>query len=87
MDQSQSELDLQLGLPWDDESSPIGAGQSGFDGASGASAGVVGGRGDSVEMPRAAFRHPQAQQIRLGQALVAYEFKRARRRKLAWWSL
>ncbi|MDE2593056.1 MAG: M48 family metallopeptidase [Burkholderiales bacterium] len=32
---------------------------------------------------RAAFRHPQAQhEIRLGQALVAYEFKRARRRSI-----
>lgn len=36
--------------------------------------------GDAV---RAAFRHPLAQhEIRLGQAVVAYEFKRARRRSI-----
>ena len=35
------------------------------------------------EPTQAAFRHPQAQhEIRLGHALVAYEFKRARRRSI-----
>ncbi len=81
MDQSQSDSDLQLGLPWDDASS-VGEVALSDEPQSRLQATLL---AESVraESPRAAFRHPQAQhEIRFGQALVAYEFKRARRRSI-----
>lgn len=82
--------DSQLGLPWDDELAavqpvswarrPEGTHFSLMSSSSSPPAQALSFAGDAA---RAAFRHPHAQhEIRLGQALVAYEFKRARRRSI-----
>ena len=69
-------------MPWDDESSI--AGQVVSTEPQARLQASLAAESIRSEMPgRAAFRHPQAQhEIRLGQALVACEFKRARRRSI-----
>lgn len=90
MGRGADESQGQLGLPWDDAGAePVSVSHSSESVPSGADRlSLLAAPGLAVPSAvsdgyRAAFRHPQAQhEIRLGQALVAYEFKRARRRSI-----
>lgn len=85
-----SDQDLQMGLPWDDVPTHLsGTPQdrqpdvSIYSLMSLSHSAPLRSTSSGRENHVASFRHPQAQhEIRLGQALIAYEFKRARRRSI-----
>jgi predicted metal-dependent hydrolase len=86
---NDSDQDFQMGLPWDEAPAhePGGADsvsdRFGYGLTAEAHTKPVPLMASGSDAIRAAFRHPQAQhEIRLGQAVVAYEFKRARRRSI-----